>query len=108
MNKIIKNIVLISLHLLPIYCYADKLPSAECNNLSQIAKSIMKARQNGIEMNKIMNDMQEFDSDPKVNSMVEEIVRDAYNVLLYSSKANKDRAIKQFGNKYYSDCLKAK
>lgn len=69
----------------------------KCKGVSEVAKSIMEARQGGAPMSKLMDIAAE-------NGIMQAMVRDAYSVPHYSVEANKNRAAADFSNEQYAMC----
>lgn len=66
-----------------------------CKSYSELAGSIMSARQEGTEMSKLMS-----------NSTSPELVVSAYELSRYTTETYKASAISDFANKAYLDCIK--
>lgn len=74
-----------------------------CAEMAGIAATIMKGRQEGIPMSKILQ-MNKDNGWETVNYLVIE----AYDSKLYSSPEYKQRSITEFENKVHLDCIKSK
>jgi len=73
-----------------------------CKSLSQMARSIMDARQSGVEMSQMV----EMAMDNDMKSVILPVVKMAYEESRYSTPGNQEKSIQDFGNLVYSTCIK--
>lgn len=71
-----------------------------CKEINEISETIMKKRQNGVQMIALLNIAGD-------NEIVKKIIMDAYDVPMYSVEANKEREIVNFANQWLSACIKS-
>lgn len=93
-----------------ILCAALALPFAAvaedtCSMVASMARTVMSARQNGVEMEKMMAVARK--SDGPVGKITEALVVDAFAVPRWQTPANKQRAIEDFGNDNAAMCYRA-
>lgn len=78
----------------------EKLES--CTTLSNSAKGIMKARQNGVPMAKLMA----IDSkDQAYNDVLAEMIKGAFKVSKFSTDDYKQQAMQDFADKWFASCI---
>jgi len=70
-----------------------------CEELHELATSVMTARQNGAAMPELMRIAGD-------NPLVRAIVQDAYNAPRYSTNSVQQREIADFANTVYAQCIK--
>ncbi len=93
---------------------ADEKASDLCESLSSMAKSIMSARQAGVEMGKMIKEFEngvggEFSKEAVegIGKLAKEYTVRAYGFpRLYDITVRKE-AVLEFGNRIYSECYKA-
>ena len=73
---------------------------ASCQQIAELAKSIMTARQKGVSMSKVM----EIAGD---NKLFKEMMVDAYETGRYIVESNQRRETADFRDKWYLACYKA-
>ncbi|MFT7860439.1 MAG: hypothetical protein ABXS93_05845 [Sulfurimonas sp.] len=101
-----KIFVLFFLLLLGINSYAvDSKGMKWCSTLSGISEMIMKSRQNGVDMEKLMeiNTKLVKDGNPDIAFMIIE----AYETPRFNTEKVKIQTISDFKNKQYLGCIKA-
>lgn len=72
-----------------------------CKSIEGLAKSVMTARQLGASMSKVMGLLPKESYEP-----IKAVVIDAYSSPRFQVKANQERAIQDFANKYAVECYK--
>ena len=75
-----------------------------CDELSELAGTVMSARQNGVDMSVIMKIMVKDDSADVIGK---EMTIKAYEVPRYSVEENKAREVKDFANNWYLACIES-
>jgi hypothetical protein len=70
-----------------------------CGKMSAIAEHIMKSRQEGVAMQKLMNQY-------SVSGTTEAVIADAYSSPRMGTEESQNREIEEFRDKYYLDCYK--
>ena len=73
-----------------------------CNNISELARTIMTKRQNGVTMREMMN----VEFNEKVRELVHGLIIAAYDVAKFNSSEYKNKYINRFENEVYSMCIK--
>ena len=100
MHKIIAAAILVSL-----------APAANaspvCNALSELAESVMQARQAGVDMSDMYQSASEGESE-KINNIHRQLVRMAFSIPAYNTPEFKDREIRDFKNKAFATCVEAR
>lgn len=76
---------------------------AMCNSVASIAETIMKARQDGVSMAKMM----EIPEPEGSNGLGEGLIIAAYESPRYSTEEMQTRSIEEFRDKAYLQCVKA-
>ena len=83
----------------------------KCLYSQDIAKSIMKMRQNGISMAEVMHIWDDMPNDPKnriVIASAKKLVEFAYEKPIYATEKYKRREVIEFSNEAYLGCIKAR
>ncbi len=78
-----------------------------CDGISNVAESIMKARQDGLSISKAMKIIQEEVPDQQTIAAYEKLTIAAYEKQRLSSNEYKTKSIEDFRDKAYLDCVKA-
>jgi hypothetical protein len=91
--------------LIPSFAIADDKADM-CASLSDMARSIMGARQNGAAMSEMIKIAQ--NTDPKLVDLVSSIVVAAYDEPRFSSPEYQREAVDDFGNAVYLTCFKSR
>ena len=82
--------------------YADDW-SEKCDSYTQLAEAIMKARQSGVSMAKLMKTVKKKDG----GDFVVQLIIDAYDTPRYSSEKMQQETIENFRDNNYLECVKA-
>ena len=101
-----KMIIIVFLLMLEINSYAiDSKGMKWCSTLSGISEMIMKSRQNGVDMEKLMgiNTKLINDGSPDISF----IIIEAYETPRFNTQKIKVQTISDFKNKQYLGCIKA-
>jgi hypothetical protein len=77
-----------------------------CEAYARTARTLMEARQNGLEMEKAMAPLRNMRPGPTQDSM-RELVMLAYEVQRWSGRDMRRRAVEDFGNERYMACIRA-
>lgn len=93
-----KKILIIALMMTSPLAIADDV----CVEISGLAKTVMKLRQDGFDMAKIMSIV---DKDQEIKDVSRQIVISAYESNRYSTDSYKKAAIDDFSNEWYLACL---
>lgn len=81
----------------------EKKPSDElCASVSTTAAEIMKARQNGVAMSKLIEIFKKDDA-----AIFRRLTISAYESPRYSTESMQEKSIQDFENKAFLDCYKA-
>ena len=75
---------------------------SHCNDISELARTIMTKRQNGVTMRKMMN----VEFNEQVRELVHGLIIAAYDVAKFNSSEYKNKYINRFENEVYSMCIK--
>jgi hypothetical protein len=101
--------------LLCIICFCLLTISAtyandNCYNVSDVAQTIMKARQENIPLKSMLELLDRVDDSKyegqQAKKYIKDIIIDAYSRPGFSAESNKQRAIVDFSNEYMIKCLK--
>jgi ABC-type microcin C transport system permease subunit YejB len=88
---------------------AAKLTEAEkleiCSNVNQASQAMMDARQKGVQMKVMMTELNKLGMDANQLQMYQAMLIDAFSTPAYQSKEYRSKAVNDFANKYYSECL---
>lgn len=80
----------------------DQKNRDQCSKISDAASQIMTARQEGVSMSKMM----EAPSEGALGDLLREITVAAYEKSRYSTGPMKQKAVEDFHNDVYLDCIK--
>lgn len=94
-----KGIISVALLLAVPAIYADNSDGA-CDAVHEIASNVMSARQNGVSVRRAM----ELMGGTQIGT---DIVLDAYKETRWNSESSKERAVTEFANDYYLECVEA-
>lgn len=92
-----KGIIGIALLLAVPTTYADNSDGV-CDAVHEIATNVMSARQNGVSVRRAMEVM-------GGKAIGRDIVLDAYKETRWNSESTKERAVSEFANDYYLECV---
>ncbi|WP_217476617.1 hypothetical protein [Stutzerimonas stutzeri] len=81
---------------------ADQKRTAQCAQISEVASEIMKTRQAGVSMAKMM----EVPSEGDLGDMLRGLTIAAYEKPRYSTPEMRQREIEDFQNDVYLNCIK--
>jgi acid phosphatase family membrane protein YuiD len=98
MKKLLTGLLLSAALISP----AMAVTKEDCADVSGLAESIMSARLAGIS---IVDSMGIANTSGDMEELVTEMVKNAYSEYAYKTEEYKESAIKDFGAKYYLDCL---
>jgi hypothetical protein len=80
----------------------DKAKLKRCTELSGTARAVMKARQNGVPMSKLMA----VESGSKAfDDVMAEMVKDAFSKSKYDTEKFKKDSIQEFEDKWFALCI---
>jgi len=94
-----KGIIALSLLLASSATYAGD-SNETCDQIHEIATSVMDARQRGVSVKKAMDIM-------GGTSIGKNMVMNAYEDTRWNSKSRQQDAVTEFANTYYLECVKA-
>lgn len=102
-----KLIIFLTFYLLTHSAYA--LTQTEmCNQLNEMAKVFMEERQSGRVMADLINVIEQDEvATERGKKLLKDMIIDAYQRPMYSSKELKEREVVDFQNRWYMQCLKA-
>jgi len=86
----------------PVYAAEDD-KMATCEDWEALAVNIMSARQNGVQMSKMMGILKSED-----DKTVKMLIIEAYDSPKYSGEKYKKESISEFSNKVFLDCTRVK
>jgi hypothetical protein len=75
-----------------------------CREYEGLARSIMQHRQEETSMSKLFGMIDTGDA--KVDNVAKLILLDAYEQTGWASKDRQDKAVREFGNKWWKECVK--
>lgn len=78
-----------------------------CEQTTELATAIMKARQNGVPMIDLIKLSEETAAGTEMQNLIKLMVTEAYKKRAYSHKENQDRAVVEFANEYTLACIQA-
>jgi hypothetical protein len=98
-----RKLILIAALLLPFLAQArpDK-----CLNIQDVASTIMKARQAGVEAQVVADTVGKGVKEDWLYRAHMHIVIDAYQIRVYETDMYRNRVVREFANKYYIACWK--
>ena len=105
MRKILSVSVFGSIFVAGIAFSAPSEARVNCDQMADIAHEVMTDRQNGRSMRDTMNDIREQYDSGFTNELAEAIVRDAYNNTRYDDSERQQRAVEEFENQVYGECV---
>ena len=94
-----KITVIAAMFIFSMQVNAEKSTHEICSDASEGAEKIMKLRQQGYSMRKLMEEFQD-------NDFGKAIVQDAYDQPRYNTDEYQQKIIKKFSNEIYSLCIK--
>src|SRR5690625_8030013 len=90
--------------LLPVAAIAEPTPHEFCTEIAGLAEVVMEGRQNGTPMPAMM-DVAAQGSDKEINSVMEELIIEAFSHPRYSTERVKQSTIGDFADSAYLSCL---
>lgn len=78
-----------------------------CEQTTELATAIMKARQSGVPMIDLIKLSEETASGTEMQNLIKLMVTEAYKKRAYNHKENQDRAVVEFANEYTLACIQA-
>lgn len=78
-----------------------------CEQTTELATAIMKARQSGVPMIDLIKLSEETAAGTEMQNLIKLMVTEAYKKKAYSYKENQDRAVVEFANEYTLACIQA-
>jgi len=91
----------ILLALLLSACVISDAHSVSCIEVSELAETVMSARQRNVDITKFMAN---FDSDSTLDEMIRTLAKKAYALPLYSTDEYRINTIRTFKNDVYLSC----
>ncbi|MEN8283052.1 hypothetical protein [Acinetobacter gerneri] len=88
---------------------SDSEHEKNCRDIMRVANTLMKARQNGMSLDKMLevNDRAYLDTqDSNMRQISQMIIRDAYEQPNYKTESYKQEQLNEFSSKYYLGCMK--
>lgn len=88
---------------------SDSEHEKNCRDIMRVANTLMKARQNGMSLDKMLevNDRAYLDTqDSNMRQISQMIIRDAYDQPNYKTESYKQDQLNEFSSKYYLGCMK--
>lgn len=111
MKKIVIAILSMTPFLANAYVKADS-KYEECLYLGNTAETIMTMRQAGEPIEVIARSLEQIErsteKELKIYFKVQEMVHEAYEILVFEKKENKDKEIRDFKEKYSTECINKK
>lgn len=78
-----------------------------CEQTTELATAIMKARQSGVPMIQLIKLSEETAAGTEMQNLIKLMVTEAYKEKAYNHKDNQDRAVVEFANEYTLACVQA-
>lgn len=83
-----------------------------CSSLANVAETVMKARQEGVQMEQLIKANEEYSGKPTsfdkiFHDFTEMSILEAYKYPRYSSQASQQEAIREFRSKQFTFCYSA-
>ncbi|MFW2098516.1 hypothetical protein ACG9ZL_20270 [Acinetobacter sp. ULE_I057] len=101
-----KILLILIMGLTPSFCFAETNVNKNfCKTLSEKTKVIMELRQDGVNINRLYENIENVP--PDLKEILDNIIIDAYQTRKYSSSTMKDEAVNEFVNRWYLACRKA-
>lgn len=106
-----KKIILVGLIVLFAGCAKKTEPVDQtavkkyCESLDALSSSAMSARQKGLALANVLKVADTVDGSEDQKNYVQEIIKQAFGETRYSSPEYQEKAITDFRNKIYLDCL---
>ena len=97
-----KNLITAAALTLSFTAFAEEAQTDVCDGLNRMARSIMNARQSGMEMRQLI----EVVRGNEASEIAIEIIIRAYEMPRFSVEKNKQNAIKDFQNEIYLQCIR--
>ena len=97
-----KNLIIAAALTLSFTAFAEEAELDVCGELNNLARSVMNARQAGMEMRQLI----QIVKDNEAGELAIEIIIRAYEKPRYSVEKNKQNAIKDFQNEIYLQCIR--
>ena len=97
-----KNIIIAAALTLSLTSFAEEPELDVCDELNNLARSVMNARQAGMEMRQLI----EVVRGNEASEVAIEIIIRAYEMPRFSVEKNKQNAIKDFQNEIYLQCIR--
>ena len=97
-----KNLIIAAALTLSFTAFAEEPQTDVCDELNNLARSVMNARQSGMEMRQLI----EVVRGNEASEVAIEIIIRAYEKPRYSVEKNKQNAIKDFQNEIYLQCIR--
>ena len=98
-----KKLILAAALTLSFTAFAEESELDLCDELNNLARSVMNARQSGMEMRQLIQIVKENDA----GELAIEIIIRAYEKPRFSVEKNKQNAIKDFQNEIYLQCIRS-
>ena len=97
-----KNLIIAAALTLSLTAFAEEAELDVCDELNNLARSVMNARQSGMEMRQLI----EVVRGNEASEIAIEIIIRAYETPRFSVEKNKQNAIKDFQNEIYLQCIR--
>jgi hypothetical protein len=79
-------------------------PTENCTVIGGLARKIMEARQNGVDMSAVMSGFDKVDGDPDFKILAKDVVIQAYATPLFNGEEYQQRTISEFSNEMQLKC----
>lgn len=88
-------------------CGVQAKDQSFCEQTTELATAIMKARQNGVPMIDLIKLSEETAAGTEMQNLIKLMVTEAYKKRAYNHKENQDRAVVEFANEYTLACIQS-
>ena len=97
-----KNLIIAAALTLSLTAFAEEAELDVCDEINNLAQSIMEARQSGVEMRQLIQIVR----NNEIADFAIPIIIRAYEKPRFSVEKNKQNAIKDFQNEIYLQCIR--
>ncbi|MET3601839.1 hypothetical protein [Martelella mangrovi] len=96
-------VAVLAIFVMPVTAVAEDSSAGTCQALGKLAENIMRARQNGVSISKVMSLVEKADV---FKDITKQMIIIAYDEPRWNGKALQDRAVMDFSNDIQLMCYK--
>lgn len=108
MKKVFITIMVVCALSLSVFGTPQNTNAASCESIESLTRSIMRARQVGVSMVKVITSIKKSGMGEGSKIAVKRIIIDAYDTPRYNSREYRQNAVDEFANRYYKRCVKSR